>query len=84
MPIYQYECQSCKQRYEEYLKIADMENPTKEPCPECGDKTIERRIFDTPMIVSDVDGQRRIPQEFNEHLKGIKRFYGKGSTVNTY
>lgn len=83
MPTYQYECQGCKQRYEEILKIADMEKPCESPCPECKEHKIERRMFDCPMLTSGVDGQYRVPSDFNNHLKSIKSFY-KGSTVNTW
>jgi putative FmdB family regulatory protein len=82
MPTYQYECQSCKQRYEEILKIAEMEKPCGEPCPKCGKIKIEKKTFDAPLISSGVQGQYRLNSDFKDHLKAIDKFYGDASTVN--
>lgn len=40
MPIYQYQCASCKLKFTEVLPVADRHIPTTEPCPECGEPTV--------------------------------------------
>ena len=49
MPIYEYECQFCGEKFEAHRKIAD--NDTELKCPRCG-KRQPRRIFSTFGIAS--------------------------------
>jgi len=44
MPIYEYECQVCGEKFEAQRKIADNDSELK--CPRCGKKQ-PRRIFST-------------------------------------
>jgi putative FmdB family regulatory protein len=39
MPIYEYRCDACEKRFEEYLSTSDKPKP---PCPNCGSKKVER------------------------------------------
>jgi putative FmdB family regulatory protein len=39
MPIYEYRCQKCDERFEEYLSTSTKSAP---PCPKCGAKNVER------------------------------------------
>lgn len=48
MITYEYECQSCKHRYETQQRI--IEKPIKK-CPSCGKNTCERLLFE-PVVVS--------------------------------
>ena len=49
MPIYEYVCRSCEQRYEALVKSAKSEAP---PCESCGGKDVER-LISTPFVKSD-------------------------------
>jgi len=49
MPSYDYQCQDCKHAFEKNVKIADRENCTKEACPECGKKKVER-VYGSPGV----------------------------------
>lgn len=40
MPVYEYECQSCRKTFEQYLKSAAAEGDVT--CPECGAKRVSR------------------------------------------
>ena len=42
MPIYEYECQSCGEKFEMFRSISDDDSEIK--CPKCGKKN-SRRIF---------------------------------------
>jgi putative FmdB family regulatory protein len=44
MPIYEYECTNCGERFEAHRKISDSDGEAK--CPRCGKKQ-PRRIFST-------------------------------------
>jgi putative FmdB family regulatory protein len=57
MPIYEYRCERCEERYEEYLSTSDKPAP---PCPRCGSKKVERLLsqINTEWQPSDVDWDR--------------------------
>lgn len=44
MPIYEYECTSCGEKFEAHRKRADSDSEVE--CPRCGKKQL-RRIFST-------------------------------------
>ncbi|MEO7198762.1 MAG: zinc ribbon domain-containing protein [Dokdonella sp.] len=41
MPIYEFECSACNERFERLQKIAD---PDPSVCPQCGKANVRRRI----------------------------------------
>lgn len=41
MPIYEYECASCGERFERLQRLSD---PPPEKCPACGAATVERLL----------------------------------------
>jgi putative FmdB family regulatory protein len=41
MPFYDYKCGGCGHTFEEMLRIADMDKPTKKKCSACGKKKVE-------------------------------------------
>ena len=45
MPLYEYECSSCGQRFERIQKFSD---PAIESCPECGETV--HRLISSPAI----------------------------------
>jgi len=46
MPLYEFECEDCKTRFERIQKFAD---PNPDVCPACGKHQI-RRMFSSPAI----------------------------------
>lgn len=46
MPLYEYECEVCKQRFERIQKYSD---PPIDVCPHCG-KSPVRKLFSSPAI----------------------------------
>jgi putative FmdB family regulatory protein len=41
MPIYEFECSTCGNRFDRLQKLSD---PDPETCPECGKPTVKRRV----------------------------------------
>jgi putative FmdB family regulatory protein len=39
MPVYEYRCEACAERFEEYLRASTAPAP---PCPACGSEQVER------------------------------------------
>ena len=57
MPIYEYRCESCNVRFEEFLSSSEKPSP---PCPACGSETVERLMsrINTEWLPSDVNWHR--------------------------
>jgi len=57
MPIYEYQCTTCKERLEEYLAMSTSPEP---PCPSCGSTAVERKLsrINTEWLPSDVAWDR--------------------------
>lgn len=36
MPIYEYHCGSCNEKWEQFLKVDNRKEPETKPCPKCG------------------------------------------------
>ena len=84
MPNYDYKCthKDCLYHEEKNIPIDDRDVPIKEPCPFCGNTTIER-IFDSPRITWGFRGstiQSHTPGVFQDHLKEIKKKAGPRAT----
>jgi putative FmdB family regulatory protein len=54
MPIYEYRCEKCEERFEEYLSTSETPAP---PCPSCGSEDVKRLLsqISTEWLPSDVD-----------------------------
>ena len=60
MPNYDYRCHMCDYTFEKQLLIADRNKPTKEPCPKCGEKAVQK-LFGAPGVADPVSlGRRKI------------------------
>ena len=46
MPLYEYECESCQNRFEKIVKYSD---PPIDTCPKCGKGPV-RKLFSSPAI----------------------------------
>jgi putative FmdB family regulatory protein len=57
VPIYEYRCDSCEERFEEYLSTSDKPTP---PCPKCGAAKVTRlwSTINTEWLPSDVAWDR--------------------------
>jgi len=57
MPIYEYRCDSCTERFEEYLATSEKPSP---PCPKCGSADVTRLMssINTEWLPSDVNWHR--------------------------
>ncbi len=57
MPIYEYRCEACAERFEELLSSSDKPAP---PCPKCGSANVVRVYspFSTEWMPSDVKWNR--------------------------
>ena len=55
MPTYEYQCKTCGYRFDEFKLIKDREAPTKEPCPECGEKEVKQGFFTSPGMKMDAN-----------------------------
>ena len=84
MPVYEYQCDHCGERFTRMLKIDDRKNPESEHCPKCGEKKVHQAIFTVPGIADPVRiGVTHQDNNFKEVLKGIHD-RTPGSTINTY
>lgn len=74
MPIYDYKCNKCENVFEALVKMADAEQPTKDPCPECGKKAVVRYyIKATPLHSGEGIGSTVVPDGFKDVLKNIRK-----------
>jgi putative FmdB family regulatory protein len=57
MPIYEYLCDECGERFEEYLSTSDKPAP---PCPKCGSGDVTKQLsqFQTEWLPSMVAWDR--------------------------
>jgi putative FmdB family regulatory protein len=57
MPIYEYRCEACDERFEELLSTPDKPSP---PCPSCGGGKVQRLMsrISTEWLPSDVNWHR--------------------------
>jgi putative FmdB family regulatory protein len=51
MPIYEYECQKCGEKFEDFSPLGEHENKLK--CPKCGSDQVKRTA--APINKEDID-----------------------------
>lgn len=63
MPIYEYRCNACDEKFEEYLPLSTSQAP---PCPSCGNADVERLFstFATEWLPSDI-AWHRMPSKWD-------------------
>lgn len=81
MPTYVFQCKTCEHSFERLLKIANMDEPLSENCPECGKPSVQRIVggshaFMTPESL----GRKKAPEEFRNWLSAVKKV-NPGSTI---
>ena len=81
MPFYEYGCSECLHEFEEFKTIAEYDIPLSEPCPSCYKIGYIQRLISGAEICDPVSvGVRKVPKEYNEVVKNIKKNY-PGNTI---
>jgi len=85
MPLYDFHCKDCDHVFEKQLKIAEMEQPIAEPCPECKKEgAIERFIgrvgFGDPVGL----GLKKPGQGWTDWLNLLKKQTPGAANFNTF
>ncbi|HIG90004.1 MAG TPA: hypothetical protein EYQ45_03370 [Flavobacteriaceae bacterium] len=89
MPVYNYECRECSHTFEEMKTIAKYDEPKEKPCPSCYkigyiDRIVCTSGFVAPERLEATGGCRKVPKEFNNLLKNIKKNAGSKSTIGVH
>jgi len=54
MPMYDYKCEKCDEKWEENLTMANREKPCKEKCPHCNESgTVKKDVAGFPGLNVD-------------------------------
>lgn len=75
MPTYGFKCKSCETEFDRFLKIAEMDNPLSEPCPNCNKVEVARVVsggtyaFMTPEAL----GRIKAPADFRNYMSAVKK-----------
>ena len=81
MPVYEYGCSECLHEFEEFKTIAKYDVPLSEPCPSCYKIGYITRLISGAEICDPVSvGVTKVPKEYNEVVKNIKKNY-PGNTI---
>jgi putative FmdB family regulatory protein len=79
MPLYQYECGSCKEEFDKFISIANREVPTTEPCPKCQAMDVRKSITKQGLTLWETN--LRPDDTFTDILKQVQK-KNKGSTMD--
>ncbi len=76
MPFYEYGCSECSHEFEEFKTIAKYDEPLSEPCPSCYKIGYITRLISGAEICDPISlGVRKVPKDYNEVVKNIKKSY---------
>jgi len=81
MPYYDYVCLSCNHTFEENMMIADMDLPTKQPCPSCGKKKVDRQFAGGTLCYTV--NNKKPDSDFRSKMNAIKKAH-RGSTIQDW
>jgi putative FmdB family regulatory protein len=86
MPRYDFQCKACEHVFEKQLKIAEMDVPLGEPCPECKKEgEMQRLIGGTHGFLDPVALGRIKPSEgWTDWLKILKKQTPGAADFNTF
>ena len=74
MPIYEFECEKCSHKFEEFQTIANIDVPLKAGCPSCKEKGYIQRLISGADICDPVSvGVRKVPSGYNEVVRNIQK-----------
>ena len=76
MPFYEYGCSECSHEFEEFKTMAEYDEPLSEPCPSCYKIGYITRLISGAEICDPISlGVRKVPKDYNEVVKNIKKSY---------
>ena len=76
MPAYDYFCKGCENQFEQVLPMARREEPTNDPCPECGHLTVIKMITGTTNIdIVKVKGRSLMDSGVRDRLDKMSTLY---------
>jgi putative FmdB family regulatory protein len=82
MPLYDYNCQKCDHTFTEKFMIADRKTPEEQPCPSCGENSVQL-LIGTPGVGDSVRlGVRTVDNGFREVLSKIHESQPKSNLNN--
>jgi putative FmdB family regulatory protein len=85
MPIYDFICNECGNKFDKFLPISERESPIKEPCSKCGLKKIIRN-YDNQIVslTSDmlVTPNSKTGGDWNELMNRMKKGLPKSAHAN--
>ena len=86
MPLYDFQCKACNHAFEKQLKIAEMDNPLAEPCPECKKEgEMQRLIGGTVGFMDPVAlGLKKPSEAWTDWLKVLKKNTPNSTDFNTF
>jgi putative FmdB family regulatory protein len=84
MPIYEYSCSQCDERFEKLLKFSQMTEPLAEACPTCNTEGSITQMASTFSLGDPVRlGVKRPDAGFTEVLSKIKQAHPKHNMGNS-
>jgi putative FmdB family regulatory protein len=79
MPTYTYKCSKCEHGFEKLLSIAARIQPTIDPCPNCGQISVDKLIDGVGLVQWETN--LRPDDTFTDILKQVQK-KNKGSTMD--
>ena len=82
MPFYDYQCSSCENIFEEFLKMSVRTKPCKKPCPKCKAKrTVKQVILQAPAACDPirVGSVGKVDNGFREVIAKIKKAHPRNN-----
>lgn len=74
MPLYEYQCESCKHYSTQQRKISEMHVPESEPCESCGEMSVKKKILSGIIFNADsVKPDARYAERVREWKRTIPR-----------
>ena len=73
MPIYEYRCKDCSNKFDEQRCLAEYDLPTKEPCKECGG-VLYIALHWAGMKLNDLP-HKSLPTWYTDRITEIKKKY---------
>jgi len=76
MPNYDYKCDKCEHAFEAFLSYDNREKPCNEPCPECGEKNVQKVIGGFPGLGCDttLTPDKKTGGQWSEMMNKIKSY----------
>ena len=70
MPTYDYYCDECDEKWEEFRSISSRDEPLNCPCPKCQSKSVKRGFEGFPTVGYDTN--LKPSKEFKEIMTAMK------------